>query len=565
MKFTIKAKLALAFGFVLILTTSALVLSLRALDTQQVALHEVIDRELAKLLLAEDMLTIEKQIGSNLRDALIKGSTDDPSRGPRLLAKRAEMLDHIGKDVEGLTAQMDDLDKPHLDEYLVTLAKLNEVQEKILELNSQGQTLEAIDMLMRDSVTVQSAATSALVNLRNHLSDDAKAAVTATEVAYEETRLILIGVIVASIVGAILAAGGIIISLSRGLKKAGSIAEAVAAGDLRSTVTVKGKDEVAKLQHSLNAMVLRLRDVVGDVTLTVRNVSSGSSQMAATSAQLSQGATEQASSTEEASAAVEQMTANIKQSADNATITEKMALKSADDARASGKAVAQAVAAMQTIADRILIVQEIARQTDLLALNAAVEAARAGEHGRGFAVVAAEVRKLAERSQTAAAEISSLSASTVRTAASAGDMLANLVPDIEKTSTLVTEISVASRELATGSGQISLAIQQLDRVTQGNTAAAEEMSTSAAELAAQAQALANAVAFFRVDATPVTPEVTVSNGRMRPVNPVNPVNPVPTQTMAADRAPMVDSGGFDFDLGVTESSEDNRFKRRDVA
>ncbi|OYU19012.1 MAG: methyl-accepting chemotaxis protein [Rhodobacteraceae bacterium PARR1] len=558
MKLTIKAKLISAFGFVLILTTAALILAVRGLDEQHDALNNLITREFAKVLVAEDIITQDLKIAINVRESLISGSTSDPSRPQRMAAKRAEYLAKIESNLDTLAGQMDDEDKQLIETFRTAYGKLTEVHEKILELDKSGQSDAANDMLLLDSVVLQSNVTAALVDLRDHLDADAENAVAQTQADYAFTRMALIGTVVASVIGAVGASAGIIINLSRGLARAMDVAEAVAAGNLRNTVTVRGSDEVATLLHSLNAMVLRLREVVGDVTLAVRNVSSGSSQMAATSEQLSQGATEQASSTEEASAAIEQMTANIKQSADNAMVTEKMALKSADDARVSGKAVAEAVGAMQTIADRILIVQEIARQTDLLALNAAVEAARAGEHGRGFAVVAAEVRKLAERSQMAAAEISSLSASTVRTAASAGDMLASLVPDIEKTSALVTEISVASRELATGSSQISLAIQQLDRVTQGNTAAAEELSTSAAELAAQAESLSGAVAFFQVDET-VAPKVSVSNGRMRPVAPLR------AQIAPASRAPTTESGGFDFDLGVDAAGEDRRFKRRDVA
>ncbi|WP_231750158.1 methyl-accepting chemotaxis protein, partial [Blastomonas sp. CCH1-A6] len=146
------------------------------------------------------------------------------------------------------------------------------------------------------------------------------------------------------------------------------------------------------------------------------------------------------------SASMEEMAANIKQNADNAAQTEKIARQSAQDADVSGQAVNRAVGAMQMIAEKISIVQEIARQTDLLALNAAVEAARAGEHGRGFAVVASEVRKLAERSQGAAAEISQVSSETVKAAAEAGDMLGKLVPDIRRTAELVSEISAACRE-----------------------------------------------------------------------------------------------------------------------
>jgi methyl-accepting chemotaxis protein len=229
------------------------------------------------------------------------------------------------------------------------------------------------------------------------------------------------------------------------------------------------------------------------------NVSAGSQQLSAGSEQLSQGATEQASSAEEASASMEEMAANIKQNADNAAQTEKIARQSARDAEASGDAVNKAVSAMRTIAEKISIVQEIARQTDLLALNAAVEAARAGEHGRGFAVVASEVRKLAERSQTAASEISGLSGETVKVATEAGDMLTRLVPDIRKTAELVAEISAACREQDIGASQINEAIQQLDKVTQQNAGASEEMSATSEELAAQAEELQASIAFFKVD------------------------------------------------------------------
>ena len=193
------------------------------------------------------------------------------------------------------------------------------------------------------------------------------------------------------------------------------------------------------------------------------------------------------------------MNATIKQNADNAMQTEKIALKSANDAQESGKAVTDAVSAMKQIAAKIGIIEEIARQTNLLALNAAIEAARAGEAGRGFAVVAAEVRKLAERSQTAAAEISHLSGSSMEVAERAGAMLAKLVPDIQKTAELVQEISASSKEQAGGADQINGAIQQLNTVVQQNAGAAEEMASTAEELASQAELLQDAVAYFKVN------------------------------------------------------------------
>jgi methyl-accepting chemotaxis protein len=281
------------------------------------------------------------------------------------------------------------------------------------------------------------------------------------------------------------------------LRNTASIADQIAGGDL--TVEPAPLSDKDSLGMSLLSMVERLRGVVGDALSASDNVSTGSQQLSSASEQLSQGATEQAASAEEAAASMEQMASNIKQNADNAAQTEKIARQSSKDAEASGEAVNRAVAAMRKIAEKISIVQEIARQTDLLALNAAVEAARAGEHGKGFAVVASEVRKLAERSQTAASEISGLSGETVNVATEAGAMLARLVPDIRKTAELVAEISAACREQDIGAGQINEAIQQLDKVTQQNAGASEEMSATSEELASQAEELQNSIAFFKVD------------------------------------------------------------------
>lgn len=323
------------------------------------------------------------------------------------------------------------------------------------------------------------------------------------------------------------------------------VAKALTAGDLGVQIAIQSQDEIGEMLGALDGLAMRLKNIIQQVHGESEGISTAAEQVAASSQGLSHGTSEQAAAVEQTSSTLEEMSASITQNADNSRRLEQMATKGVNDAEESGKAVNETVTAMETIADRISIVEEIAYQTNLLALNAAIEAARAGEHGKGFAVVAAEVRKLAERSQAAAQEIGDVASMSVKASKRSGDLLSELVPSIQGTAEFVQEVAAASREQSSSVGQMSQAMEQMDRVTQKNASSAEELSSTAEQLAAQALGLKKLMSFFRI-----------SGGNAQ--NPADTGGPGPSESLAwtpGNSAPT--EGGYSPDPSAGVDIDDD--------
>ncbi|WP_323784985.1 methyl-accepting chemotaxis protein [Thalassovita sp.] len=500
MRFTLKLRLAASFAAVFIIFAGSMLLSLRALELGKKNMEQVVHVQTAHVLQAESLLIMTRNMQLSVANILIgwEGGEDDPNRIPNLQENLKNTATEASKIIADMTTYSSETLQPSLKSMAAEVDKFAQYTEQSITYEFAGDS-RANEVYHHDANPAMAKINSLAKDVEAFYSDEMNQAVLKAQEDYFAVRQNLFMAMAGAVAFMLISSVLIIRKLSSGLNESIALARKVASGDLRSTVTVKGNNELSDLLNAQNDMVRHLRDTVENVGSAVSNLVAGASQVSGTSETLSEGASVQAGSTEEVSTAVEQMSANISTTSDNANTTDEIARQAATDAITSGEAVSKAVESMKTIGDRIMILQEIARQTDLLALNAAVEAARAGEHGRGFAVVAAEVRKLAENSQQAAAEISILSKDTVSSATKAGEMLQDLVPKIERTSSLVSDITSASRELAIGSTQINESVQRLDSVTQGNTAASEELSAAATELSSQAEQLAEVIGFFKVE------------------------------------------------------------------
>ncbi len=493
---------------------------------------------------------------------------------------QAEMEKRV-KEIEGqkteLAARLAELDKvansdeqARLAQFRAAWAQFLDIHSRVSKATLENGNAEATKLSQgkgRQLADSGEASLDALIEKNDKDMTDAK---DDSDRQYIAARNLLIGILVAAVIVGIGTTIWLLRYIVTSLNHAALLAQAVADGDLTQTAEIRNHDEIGKTLEALNGMVANLRQVVGEVAAASGNVAQGSEEMSATAEQLSQGATEQAASAEETTSAMEEMTASIQQNADSARQTDKIASKAAQDAGTSGEAVTRTVAAMNEIAQKIAIIEEIARKTDLLALNAAVEAARAGEHGKGFAVVASEVRKLAERSQSAAAEISKLSVDGVQTAEGAGQMLTQLVPDIRKTAELVQEIASASAEQNTGAGQVNKAIQQLDQVIQQNAAASEEMAATAEELSSQAEQLQTSIAFFKMESgtgSRASGSSVTSVRKAHPVHKASGADKAKSPAKAHDKAveplkhaPRATKPGPVIELGAKEGNGDTHDK-----
>lgn len=499
MKLTIKTRLITAF--VVLVTLSAAIYYLGSANAGALndRINSIVDLNVKRILLASKAAEDIQLITKREKELVMTNDLDEIQDYIKVIEERSsEMMARVDQ----LKSMSDEKGLEILEGFTNKWTDYQKVYTKIksLSLKNTDSTFAAAYKL--STTEGREAAIGAIGALSQILKKNETALAQAkldADALYDSAKISMVTLLVIAVVVSIAISFWIITSISRSINEAKVAIRAIAEGDLTINVENNSKDEIGDLLDYLKSMVEKLKEVLTFVSTASDHIASASNQMSSTSQQMSQGSQEQAASAEEISSSMEEMVSNIQQNTDNAQQTEKIALKAAEDMQEGSRAVNQTVDSMKKIADKISIIGEIARQTNLLALNAAVEAARAGDHGKGFAVVAAEVRKLAERSQIAAAEINDLSSSSVSIADKSGKLLEQIAPNIQSTAKLVQEISAASLEQNTGAEQVNNAIQQFNQIIQQNAAASEEMATSSEELSSQADHLRETISFFKID------------------------------------------------------------------
>jgi len=411
---------------------------------------------------------------------------------------------------EAAKALFRDLDKG-LGEYESARSQLN----KLLQDDTAEGKSAAIDFAFGSLAKLASNVDDELAELADQKKKVAAASAAEAGQIYEQTRTLMIVLVLCSL-GAGVAIG---LWITRGLTRqlggepsyAVDVAGAIAAGELSRTIELRRGDKDSLL-FAMEAMRTSLLNIVGQVRMGTETIATASNQIAAGNLDLSSRTEEQASSLEETASSMEELTSTVKQNADNARQANQLAVSASEVAVKGGTVVAQVVdtmtsinASSKKIVDIIGVIDGIAFQTNILALNAAVEAARAGEQGRGFAVVASEVRNLAQRSAAAAKEIKTLINDSVEKVDAGGKLvdqagvtMADIVQSITRVTDIMSEIASASAEQTMGIEQINSAISQMDEVTQQNAALVEEAAAAAGSMQEQAAALSEVVSIFKV-------------------------------------------------------------------